>query len=357
MNIRGCKWNLLTLATGLLLACEGLSQEGRIIGLNGDVHSVNLTKGTTNLIGWTGHHDHFWGTMAMDSQGQLFSATGDWIDKFSIYEIDPDTGSATFVVDTQLTEIGAMAFDDNDNLYLAHDPSWPTSGGIYELHTVDLISGATTLIGVSGTVNLLAMDFFDGEMYGNTTSHGLVKIDLATGLATDVNPEFIGPPGMTMSMCFDGDGSLHYIDGANWMLDKDSGIRHPVGWMDVFGFWGGMEFIDGPNPKISLTIVGTTKHYMGGVIRGATPNGTVAVWWSIGNSGVGTIPSGFTCSGLRMDIGPNLKFLTRAIADAGGEAILGPSPTRVPASVAGNVWLQAVDLTTCVKSNKILIYI
>lgn len=345
-----------------LLVCaflnpRGIAQEGRIIGLNGDVYSVNFNKGMISLMGWTGYHDHFWGTMAQDSQGRLYSATGDWIDKFSIYELDPVTGSATFVVDTQLTEIGAMAFDENDTLYIAHDPAWPTAGGIYELYTVDLPTGVTSLVGSTGTVNLLAMDFFESEMFGNTTSHGLVKIDLSTGLATDVNPNFLGPPGWTMAMCFNSNGALHYIDGYNWMFDIGTGIRHPVGELSAWGFWGGMEFIEGSNPNMSLTVIGTTGHYMGAVVHGATPGGEVAVWWAIRDGSPMRIPSGFSCSGLLMDIGPGLRFLTRVSADAVGEAAIGPTPTRVPAAVAGNVWLQAVDLTTCVKSNKILIYI
>jgi len=348
---------ITSLVAFYLFACCGLAQEGRIIGLNGDFYAVNLTKGTASFLGWTGHHDHFWGAMAIDSQGRIVSSSGDWIDKFSIYELDPNSGMATFVVYIGLREIGAMAFDPSDNLYISHDPLWPMSGGMHEIHRVDLTTGVATFIGITGVYNLLAMDFYDGELYGYSTSEGLVKVDLATGVATDVNPNFLGAPLMTMSMCFDREGGLHFVDGAFWMMDKDSGIRHPVDWMSPFGFWGEMVFVDGPNPKVSLTVVGTTKHYMGGIVRGATPNSTVAVWWSIGNSGVGTIPPGFSCSGLRMDIGPNLNFLTRVTADAGGEAILGPSPTRVPASVAGNVWLQAVDLSTCVKSNKILIYI
>ena len=351
------KPSLQTLAAVFALSCPAFSQEALILGTGGDFHSLDLKTGTTSFIGMTGHHSYYWNGLAMNSQGKIFSATGDWIAGFSIYEIEPSTGQGTFVLNSGFSEIGAMAFGPGDTLYLSHDPLWPAAGGIHELYTLDLSTGSTSFIGVTGTRNLLALDFFDDTLYGYTTSDGLVQIDTASGLAMDANENFIGYIGAAMAMCFDDRGALHYVDDALWMIDKDSGIRNPVDWIDIFGFWTEMVFVAGPNQKFSLWLDGTSGHYLGAKMTGMTPNGQAAVLWAKGEGGPTPIPPGFPCAGTMMDLNTNMQKLAIITADANGEATVGPGPRRVPAAAAGLIWLQAIDLSTCKTSNKILIYL
>ncbi len=132
------KSSLQTLATVFALSCPAFPQEALILGGGGDFHSLDLKTGTTSFIGMTGHHSYYWNGLAMNTQGEVFSVTGDWIVGFSIYEIDPSTGQGTFILNSGFSEIGAMAFGPGDTLYLSHDPLWPSAGGIHELHTLDL---------------------------------------------------------------------------------------------------------------------------------------------------------------------------------------------------------------------------
>lgn len=48
--------------------------------------------------------------MAMDSQGRIYGAYGRDFAPYAIYEIDPNTGLATFVVQTYFIGIRAMGF-------------------------------------------------------------------------------------------------------------------------------------------------------------------------------------------------------------------------------------------------------
>ncbi|MBC8406042.1 MAG: hypothetical protein H8E15_12500 [Planctomycetes bacterium] len=333
------------------------SQEGRILSVWGELFAVDLKHGTTSSIGSTGHHSFQWNGLAMNSQGQLFGASGDWIAGWAIYQISPNDGSASFITSTPLTEVGSMAFGQNDQLFVAHDPVWPGGGGLHELYSVDLSTGTATLIGSTGTRDLLAMDFHDGVLYGYTASHGLVRIETSTGAATDVNLNFLGPLDFGFSMCFDDLGALYYVDGGLWMMDRDSGIRHPVGWMDYYGYWGEMVYYDSPNQNFSLWLNGTTGHYMQAKMTGITPNGKAVVLWAKGEGGPTPIPSGLPCAGTMMDLNSNMQKLSIVTADANGEAVLGPGPKRVPAAAAGLIWLQAIDLTTCETSNKVLFWI
>ncbi|MBC8403975.1 MAG: hypothetical protein H8E15_02020 [Planctomycetes bacterium] len=229
------KLALIALGACLMLADEVRSQEILSLGIGGDLWSIDPGNGQASLIGWTGHHTHLWNGLAQGSQGRLFAATGDWIVGFSIYEIDPQTGAGTFVVQTNLTEIGCMAFAPDDTLFIGHDPNWPTGGGIYELYTLDLNNGTESLVGSTEIVNLLALDFFADQLYGHNTFEGLMTIDTTTGAATDVNQNFLGPGGGTMSICFNDQGALYYLDHALWVQDKGSGIRSPIDWTSVSG--------------------------------------------------------------------------------------------------------------------------
>ncbi|NQU49143.1 MAG: hypothetical protein HQ519_10890, partial [Planctomycetes bacterium] len=269
----------------LLLTPVAAAQEIFIMGGGGDLHSIDPKTGQTTLIGFTGHHNYIWNTLAQNSQGQLFASTGDWMVGYSIFEIDPLTGVGTFVLATSLTGIGCMAFGPGDVLYIGNDPKFPAGGGIYDLYTLDLASGLETLIGSTGIGAMLAMDSFGPDLFGHNAGRGLSKIDLATGLGTDVNLNFRDRRGPTASMCFDDNGALYFIDDALWMMDRDSGLRNPIDWISPFGYWGEAVFREGPTPNFALWLDGTAGHYMGAKMTGATPNSQVMLMWAKGEGG------------------------------------------------------------------------
>ncbi len=211
-----------------LLGRVGIGQEILVLDGGGSLYSVDPSSGHSAAIGSTGHHTLYWTGLSQDSQGRLFSAYGDdWLG-YGIYEVNPTDGNASRVTDTVFTGIGSMAFGPGDVLYIVNDPIWPLYGGTYDLFSLDLNTGVETFIGNTGMTNLLALDFRGGDLYGFEIPLGLVKIDISTGIATDVNANFRGPIGVTASMCFDDNGALYYIDHALWMMDKGSGIYNPV---------------------------------------------------------------------------------------------------------------------------------
>ena len=337
----------------LLLTPVAAAQEIFIMGGGGDLHSIDPKTGQTTLIGFTGHHNYIWNTLAQNSQGQLFASTGDWMVGYSIFEIDPLTGAGTFVTDTNFTGLGSMAFGPGDELYVGHDPKFPASGGIYDLYTLDINSGIETLIGSTGTFHIIAMDFDGTYLYGHNSGLGLMEIDLNSGLATDVNDKFKGRRGPTASMCFDDNGALYFIDDALWMMDRDSGLRNPIDWISPFGYWGEAVFREGPTPNFALWLDGTAGHYMGAKMTGATPNSQVMLMWAKGEGGPTPIPNRLPCSGVMMDLSFPIGKVAIAETDAKGAAMIGPGLRRVPAAAAGLIWFQAIDLTNCNKSNRI----
>ncbi|MBC8405659.1 MAG: hypothetical protein H8E15_10555 [Planctomycetes bacterium] len=339
----------------LLTLCSqhATAQEIFILGANGDLHSIDPSTGQGTYIGSTGHHTYLWNGLAQNSQGQLFASTGDWMVGYSIFEIDPLTGAGTFVTDTNFTGLGSIAFGPGDELYVGHDPKFPASGGIYDLYTLDINSGIETLIGSTGAFHVIAMDFDGTNLYGHNSGLGLMEMDLNSGLATDVNDKFKGRRGPTASMCFDDNGALYFIDDALWMMDPDSGLRNPVDWISPFGYWGEAVFREGPTPNFALWLDGTAGHYMGAKMTGATPNSQVMLMWAKGEGGPTPIPPGLPCPGRLMDLNSNMGKVAIANTDATGSATIGPGPRRVPVEAAGLVWLQAIDVSTCNKSNRI----
>jgi hypothetical protein len=355
MTLKFLTLALAALALPLALPSLANGQEILALDLNGQLHSISPKSGESTYIGSTGLQTFFWNGFSQDSNGRLVSAYGDFSNGYGIYEIDPTSANATLILPTTFYRIESLAFGPNDTLFIIHDPLGPLSGGIHDLYSVDLITGQTVLIGSTGIREITALEFFDGTLYGFDAEIGLVTIDSSTGLATDCNPNFRGPIGATVSMCFDTLGALLYIDHALWKADKDSGIYNPVIRLDIFGYWGEAVFVEGPTPHFSLWLDGTAGHYMGAKMTGATPNSQVMLMWAKDEGGPFPIPNGLPCAGTMMDLNFNLGKVSITDTDANGSANVGPGPRRVPVASKGRIWLQAIDLATCQTSNRILL--
>ena len=235
--------HLLVFVCQIALCGLASAQSIHLLGANGDLYSVNPKTGEGVFIGFTGHHTYLWNGLAIDSNGKIFSATGDEFSGYQVFEIDPDTGNATFVVQTNLDNIGCMAFDQNDVLYIAYERDFPLFGSPVDLVTLDLTTGQHTLIGGTGVQRMLAMDFHGGALYGFPIDDGLVTIDTSTGQATDINPNLTGFIGSSLAICFNDQGALYYINDALWMLDSQTGVPAPIDWIDPFGYWGEAVFV------------------------------------------------------------------------------------------------------------------
>jgi len=253
------------------------------------------------------------------------------------------------VLQTPFIGVSAMAFSTSDELYLTEDPTAPLAHGPYELHRVNLATGATTLIGSTGVNGILALDFDASGRLFAFCLEGLVELDLATGAATDVNATFQGPPSPHKSMVFGEDDTMWMIDLGLWIGDRTTGVPSLIAPLSYFTIFSGLEYVPGPNPPFSLWTTGETGGPMSVRAVGATPGGTVAVLRAVGGGGPTSIPGGYPCAGTLLDLNSSFSPLRILRADAQGRVALGPS--YVPLSAAPTTHLQAVDLTTCRTSN------
>lgn len=334
----------------VLVAQEIIAQEG----FGGALYSIDPKTGIANVVGSPGLIGHFWTGLAMNSQGELYGAFGDSSFGYEIYELDPDTAQPTYVSYVLLSGLAAMAFDDNDTLYILNDRTAPLGTRPMDLHTVDLATGANTLIGFTGMYDIVAMDFYDNTLYARPFGVGLVTIDTTTGIATDINPAHDGiTTGITSSLCFDSQGALYYLDDFLWMMDPETSTSSIINWATPFQFWAECVFLEGPNPNLSLTFSGFAGSPMKVKIAGATPFGQVAVVGANGGGGPTTIPAGFFCAGVQLDLNSNMRLLGIGTADQDGYLELGPQ--LMPAGAVGKLRVQAVDLSPCETTNKVIV--
>lgn len=326
------------------------AQELIALDAGGGLYSVDPKAGTTTFIGSSGMTQYLWTGLAKDGQGRLFACYGYYSFPYAVYEIDPGTGQARFVMQTQLNGISGMAFDAQGVLYVTHDTTAPSSPHPYDLFAIDLVQGTTSRIGFTGLFTITGLDFDErGRLWAYDYEVGLVELDVATGAATDVNPNFVGPPYPTKSMVFGEDGALWLLDLAVWVGDTTTGVPSMVTPMSYFGLFSGVEYRPGPTPPFALWTLGETGGAMGARAVGATPGGTVAIVKAQGGGGPTAVPPGNACAGTLLDLNASISVLRVLRADAQGRVEFGPA--FVPVSAAGSVRLQAVELTTCATSN------
>lgn len=330
------------------------AQEILTLGIGGDMYSLDVNTGEATFVGNPGLTPHAWNAMAIDNQGRILAAYGRYFSAYEIYELNPNTGQATFVAQTSLFGIRALAFDDNGQLFALNDRTAPQSGAPMDLYRIDLVSGSEVLIGDTGIRNSLAMDYYDGSLWCFNLYNGLHQLDPMTGIARDVNPQFRGPLGTTISLCINDAGTTYYLDGALWMVDQETGTISLVNIPSLIGFWAEAVFLEGPAPPKSLWLAGQTGGNAGVKATGLTPGGSVAFVWSDGPNSPTLVPAGFPCAGTEINLAPNLRLAQMVTADAQGRASFGPF--FLPAGARRNVGIQAVDLSTCETTNRVIVW-
>lgn len=331
------------------------AQEIKVLSISGDLFSMDVKTGALQFVGSTGPQPYFWSAMAVDSQGRMFASNGRFDVGYDIYQIDPNTGQATLFLQTNFFDISSMAFGPGDDLYLINDRDAPWVYSPNDLYTLDLITGASTYLGELGVTQVHGLDFRGGELFGYSFDSGLVQISTLSGLATDINPTFSGPPSSSISFCISGSGAFFYLDTYLWMMDSETGIHSIIGPTSPPGIWSEAAFIDGPTDPFALWVGGTTNGPMSVKLSGASANANVAVAWSKGTGAAGptAIPTGFPCAGTLISLKSNMQLLTVLHTNIDGEA--STSPQFVPAGARRTIRMQAIDLSTCETSNRILI--
>ena len=285
-------------------------------GLNGNFYSIDCSSGDYVQLGSS---VTVWAGLTRNSIGEIF-VVGSNLQQpgtSEIFLVDSGNGQTTSITTLAIDGISSLAFGPGDVLYATVDVDFPSNPHRYELFIIDLISGQSTRIGALGVTSVLAMDFDGSNMFLWGGDHGLHTVNLNTGQAIDVNPGFLGTFDLAKSICFNDVGVLYALDFGLWVMEPTTGVSNFVDFTYP-GILGGVEYIPGPNQVMSLwqtEKVGVPTELK---IRGATPNARVA---------------------------------RVARADLNGEIRLGP--TTLPPQAQGHLRMQAIDLSTCVTSNRI----
>ena len=296
--------------------------------------------------------------MAFDSQGVLYTTNGDDIVGWDIFTIDPDTAQTILVTHVNINSISCMAFDSNNTLFFISKRDYPLSFSKFDFYSLDLATGIPTFLGYTGIegMNMITMDFNDDVLYVYPYSLGLSTMDTNTGLVTELNPTHDGiTSSLTGALCFDDLGTLYYLDDFLWLMDPESATSSIVDWVPPFPLWGECVFREGPTPNFSLTLSGFSGSPMKIKIAGATPFGQVAILAANGSGGPTTIPAGLPCAGVDLHLNSGLRLLGIGTADQDGYVTLGPD--MMHAGARGNLRIQAVDLSSCDVTNKVIVTI
>lgn len=321
----------------------------------GTVAKLNPATGEVSIVGFAQAPGLLWAGLARDSNGKIYSANGDNVLGYSIYEIDPDTGQATFVVQTALIGLGAMAFDSGDVLYAYDHRNGPVIDDIEDLLTIDLVTGATTFIGDLTTFGRGRMDFFNGNLWTHNVSNGLSVIDLNTALPTDVNPFANAIPfSFPDAFCISPEGSMYYVGIDLWILDSTTGATSRGPELSFYSLWAGAVFLEDANEPFALWFGGLPNSQMEIHVAGAAPFSTLTLLTGTGHGGSTNIPAGFPCSGLKLNLKRRISLIGTVTTDIDGRANLGT--VFVPAAAIGQVSVQAINLSSCAMSNAATIW-
>lgn len=337
---------------GVLLCFAAPATGQELIGIDfllGDVYRVEARTGTATFVGNTGLDQYLWHSMAKDGQGRILAGYGRFDVPYGIYEIDPATGQATLVVQSDLTNIMGMALGPGDRLYAMHEPF--NHGRPSELYEVNLMTGATTLIGSTGYWSVQSLAFGQGSLWGWDLDAGLIRIDPLTGGGVDVNPFINDGFNLVQSLCFSDDGILYAADFDLFIVDLQTGALAFIDYLrPAFPELFGVEFLPNQPAPFSLGVSGETGRPMGAFVAGATPSGKVAFLATRGGGGPTQILPGHPCAGLEIDLNSRMRLIGLATADAVGKAEIGP--VQVPWYPTGALRLQALDLLSCATSNR-----
>jgi hypothetical protein len=202
---------------------------------------------TITLLAPTGSTTGFVSGADMDSEGNWYATT--YYGGF--YSINSNDGTMTFI--GAQGAMNGLAYDSSTETWYAIDS--------YSLYTVDVTTGATTLVGALGTANTLIGIAVDnaGTMYAYDVLFSglssLYTIDKTTGAATVVGSMGIGFI-YAQDPAYDRDNSILYIAGYTqsstgglYTCDVTTGLCTLVGGfqgnMEVDGFavpWSGVQY-------------------------------------------------------------------------------------------------------------------
>lgn len=235
-------------------------------GQSGEFIQIDPATGAGTLIGLATGFGSIT-EIEFRNDGVLFGTTGGGLS--NIITIDLFTGAATLAATHAFGAINGLEFDAAGNLLGTHI-SFP--GNPSDLVTVNTATGALTRIGSTGFGNVGGLAFGpDSVLYGVTSSTGggdLIRIDPATGAGT-----LIGPTGFSevSSLEFSPDGVLYggiggrdENRGALIKIDPVTGNGTLIG-LSGFSVLSGLAFF--PGSDVTLTISDTLLAPAGAILE------------------------------------------------------------------------------------------
>jgi streptogramin lyase len=185
------------------------AQEGIIYAVTGRLASgvfltINPDSGNGHIVGPSGFSE-ITGVAIQPSTGTIYGTIGG-IATSQLIKIDAQSGRAFEKITIPVPRLRAIAFDTNDDLYLAN---LSTS----QLYRLNPITGDTTYIGTPKIKNLsgLTINPIDGQLWGTGASDDeIYQINKKTGAAI-----LIGKTGFinTSDLAFDAAGNLYGLSG------------------------------------------------------------------------------------------------------------------------------------------------
>ncbi|MDA1260925.1 MAG: hypothetical protein O3A20_09930 [Planctomycetota bacterium] len=329
-----------TLSLLLLAALTAPAAAQDMIGVSwlGSAYSIDSGTGVGSLLGPVGYSGL--NSMAKDpATGKLYANSGS-----TIIEINPTTGVGSFAVNSGLGSPRGMAFLGG-TLYVVNDGS-PDS-----LYSVNLSTGAATLIGATGYNGIQGLTSAGGMLYaweigyGSCVGVGLITLNTTTGIGTDVNAANGNQICDVQALCTSPGGAIYAVQDSVYKVDTGSGLLTLVGaggYTDLRG----AEFT-GSGSSFVLTSTGPCPGLKTLVSANGTPNGLVAVL--SGGAGSFVKPNG-VCAGITIPLtGPTL----RALINNNGAGAASFS-FNAPAAACG-ASVAFVDVVSCTASNAVVL--
>ena len=217
--------------TGLLAATPVLADTA-LLGITdqGDVYQLDLTSGTSSLVGASGFTSVE--GMAACPSGELYGITVGG----TVFLIDAASGQGTFVTTVPVEGVGYHALACSDaGIFYALD----RAGATTDLVTLDLAAGSRSLVGVVDAGGVLAEQITSLEFTPDATLYtyqartdavaGLWTLDPATAVVTDVNPA-LGAEDNIFALASASDGTLYGVFANTvYRVDRTTGALTAIG--------------------------------------------------------------------------------------------------------------------------------
>ncbi|MCP3916799.1 MAG: hypothetical protein GY711_14680 [bacterium] len=246
--------HITTCVLSLLNASSGVSQDMIGVDFFGTTYDVDSATGAASVLGSAGVSQV--NCMASSPGGTIY-VVGEQGDR--LVTLDPDAGASTSSSFIGLGDVRGLAFSQTDGLLYAVKNVVPNSTTtIDEIWTIDPGSLALNQVGATGFAGVQALAFATtGELYGYELGNGggvgvgLVRIDVTTGVATDVNGA-VGNTGGCQFMTSDANGTMYVGQLELFVVDVSTAAETLVGATGVD--LRGLDFKTGGPPGCRGTV-------------------------------------------------------------------------------------------------------